>query len=557
MKNKRLQTFAHVNIVFMLVVLFLLMASIAVTLFSARRTNQTVKADIDTSLSYFCSELDSDLDRITAGVREMYLNRDVQMLMLHKNNGMDFDTVLSLQRIEEKKGSLESITPYIKQVYAYLPSVGMVLQDSRGSVGNYYLLPAEEMTRQAAQLVFAKVYQEDGDICISYPFLSSNELVFMVKVVLSPDQIENGLLHRLSGLDLEYDVFIDDEIPVISYHGDKKDAYYDTFENVPGRSGIKVRLFIAHADLSGEYLTYIYILIAMALVFLCGGIVFISLTARLLKAPMNKLILGFKQMEEGHIPVQLDYSGSSDFAYIYNAFNEMNLRLHELLGLTYEQKLLIQRAEFKQLEAQINPHFLYNTLFMMNALIKGDETEEALELSNELGAYFKYITRNTMPNALLKDEDMHARIYASIQNKRFNGRIRTVFDDLPPDVAEHEVPRLIIQPLLENAYKHGLADTVQDGLLRVGYEPGEHYLIITVENNGTAPTDEELDEWNARLLVSDGSIEVTSSMNINRRICIAYSEGSGLHFSRSELGGIKAVLTMIDKGAENVQSTDR
>ena len=90
--------------------------------------------------------------------------------------------------------------------------------------------------------------------------------------------------------------------------------------------------------------------------------------------PLSKLTDAFDEVEHGNFQVQIIQTGNDDFAYLYHAFNNMALKLSRLIERDYNQKLLLQKAEMKQLQAQINPHFLYNTFIMLQRMIL-DPTE--------------------------------------------------------------------------------------------------------------------------------------------------------------------------------------
>ena len=117
---------------------------------------------------------------------------------------------------------------------------------------------------------------------------------------------------------------------------------------------------------------------------------------------------------------------------------------------------MIQRAELKQLQSQINPHFLFNSYFLLHRLIKSRNFERAVEISKNMGTYFQFITRNASDTVSLLREYEHAEIYADIQSLRFEGRIAVEVEPLPLCCQSIMVPRLIIQPSIENAFAHRL-----------------------------------------------------------------------------------------------------
>ncbi|MCX7657034.1 MAG: histidine kinase, partial [Treponemataceae bacterium] len=161
-------------------------------------------------------------------------------------------------------------------------------------------------------------------------------------------------------------------------------------------------------------------------------------------------------MEEGDLKTRIEYERKDEFGYLFHSFNRMVDKLDELVNQVYVAKILAQKAELKQLQAQINPHFLYNSFFTLQRTIIGEDIDKAALYAEKLGSYFKYITRNRQEEVALEKEVEHARIFTDIQSMRFSRRIKIEFGCLPEECRDWIVPRLILQPLLENAFEHGL-----------------------------------------------------------------------------------------------------
>lgn len=210
-----------------------------------------------------------------------------------------------------------------------------------------------------------------------------------------------------------------------------------------------------------------------------------------------------------------------------------------------EQKELAQQSELKQLQAQINPHFLYNSFFSLRNKIRREELDSAEKLSSLLGTYFRFLTRNDEGNVPLKNEVEHAGSYAEIQHMRFYDRIQVQFDELPMDCREVLVPRLILQPVIENALNYGLEEKEEDGLLRVSFQKKEDILEIHVEDNGDYFTDEKMQKLRQKLERKD---QITGLVNIHNRLLLYWGEKSGIVIERSVLGGAEIILKILLNG---------
>ena len=279
---------------------------------------------------------------------------------------------------------------------------------------------------------------------------------------------------------------------------------------------------------------------------------------RYVHKPMLFLIQSFRRMEGGALDSLIEHERDDEFGYLYNRFNHMLQKLRVLIDQDFKQKLMMQKAELKQLQSQINPHFLYNSFFILNSLAKTGDLDRIEQFTQMLGEYFRFITRNSKDNVRLSEEIKHSRMYTEIQKLRFPRRIKVQFEDLPEQMEQIWVPRLIIQPLIENAYEHSLEKMTNDGMLRISFESDAVESRIIVEDNGGGISDAEIEELQNRLRNPSDAHEMTGMMNIHRRIVLIYGENSGLYLSRSEMNGLKVevrIRTGEEKG--HAQTLDR
>ncbi|HAL73498.1 MAG TPA: two-component sensor histidine kinase, partial [Clostridiales bacterium] len=246
----------------------------------------------------------------------------------------------------------------------------------------------------------------------------------------------------------------------------------------------------------------------------------------------------------------LQTSSNDEFSTLFHSFNQMVQNLQVLVNEVYEKELLVQHANLKQLQSQINPHFMYNSLYALSTLIKTGDNENADLFCMYLANYFRYITRSGSDLMPLADEWQHASTYLNIMTMR-NSNIRIDFQhELPAEVKKIKVPRLIIQPILENAFKHG-GKTVTHFALKVAATYTDGCLTITVDDNGKRIGDAELDDLNSRLNEHQSGQEITGLINIHKRLRLMFGQPSGLEASRSDLGGMRITATIdLKQGGE-------
>lgn len=279
-----------------------------------------------------------------------------------------------------------------------------------------------------------------------------------------------------------------------------------------------------------------------ALASLCAVSVYTVMTYRMVHRPLLQLVKSFRRMEDGSLDIQIEHKHSDEFGYLYQRFNQMIAKLQILIDQDFKQKLMMQKAELKQLQSQINPHFLYNSFFILNSLSKTGDVERIEQFTGMLGEYFRFITRNGEDYVKLSEEIRHSRMYTEIQKLRFSRRIQVQFDELPEELRDIRVPRLITQPLIENAYEHSLEKLPEEGMLRVSFESSSGEARIVIEDNGNELDDAGIKMLQEKLLHPLKFQEMTGMMNIHRRISLIHGDGGGLEISRSGLGGLKVMI---------------
>lgn len=274
-------------------------------------------------------------------------------------------------------------------------------------------------------------------------------------------------------------------------------------------------------------------------------VIFTFFLYRYIRRPMRKLVQAFKRLEMGDMSFTIKHQTADEFGYLYDRFNAMIGQLNIMIDQSYKQKILVQRAELKQMQAQINPHFLYNSFFILYSMTRRQDYEHLMEFQMQLGEYFQFLTRNAADEVILVQEVRHAQTYCEIQQKRFGHRIRIRFGPLPAAFAQLKVPRLILQPVLENAFEHGLERKEEDGRLEVEFEVDNAMLTVLVDDNGEYMTDEMLDLLRGKLEQAEVEMEeITGIVNIHRRIRLYFGPGSGVRVHRSRLGGLRVAIEL-------------
>lgn len=262
---------------------------------------------------------------------------------------------------------------------------------------------------------------------------------------------------------------------------------------------------------------------------------------RNVQMPIRELINNVQKLKRGDYSARLSNQPKNEFHFLFSRFNEMAAEIQELIEKVYAEKLRSREATLKQLQSQINPHFFYNCLFFIVSMSRLGENQAVEAMATNLGDYYRYTTRVEKQSSTLKEELGLVNNYLTIQQLRqqINYDIQ-----IPPEMLDLPIPRLLLQPLVENAIIHGLEPLVGEGRITIYMEMSVSSINIVVEDNGVGMTDIQLKE-----LRRTCSQPLTEEMgcgvwNVHQRLIYMYGDESGLLLDHSELGGVKAVLSM-------------
>lgn len=255
-----------------------------------------------------------------------------------------------------------------------------------------------------------------------------------------------------------------------------------------------------------------------------------------------------KQVEDPKTAIYPEQSGSDEIGFLITAYNAMMHRVNELSHVVTQTELLKKEAEIKMLQAQINPHFLYNTLETMRmlALMKGDD--EVAEIGLKLGKLLRYSLSKAKDETTLSEELENVGHYIDIHRLRMGERLHAELA-LQEDALKIPCPRFILQPLVENSILHGFENTRGKGAIRLELLDEADAVTIRLSDNGAGIPEDKLaiihDVLQGRLPVeripSSGGIGL---YNVHERIKAYYGGGSGMSIHSSEGLGTVTVIRL-------------
>ena len=250
---------------------------------------------------------------------------------------------------------------------------------------------------------------------------------------------------------------------------------------------------------------------------------------------------GMKRFEQGDFTTKLETTGIYEFDSLSIAFNIMVKRIESLIARQREEEAKTAEAERKVLESQMNPHFLFNTLSTIKALARLHGEDQIYTIAVRLGKLLRYSVNNHRSDDTVKESLELVESYLMIQRIRFGDRL-TYSIACPEELMETKIPRLIIQPLAENAVIHGLEGKTGEWNLMIDVSEKDDHIIIKVQDNGMgfdSPPDFES-------LMENGH---TGLYNIRRRLELRYRDDFSFDI-KSEKGRGTTISLRIPQKAE-------
>jgi len=569
--KKRVDLNSIIFRLFLLIVLFILPIIVS-GIFLFNLGKRSIKTEIESNayanVSYIKKMLEAEILNIKNLQYELSSDKDLVNLLISYLNAPRYEYYYNIASVQKRLSVMKNSNILIEDISVYYSDIKRTISVKKG-YSTYedavYLHMIENYSDYKYPLVF-----EDGLFysIVGFPPVIKSK-IYMIEVTLSAEKIRDILMKSTNISDSEVALY--DHSSHSYIFGDNLDARGELLaekylSNILNNISFDMTMYDNDdyfiVSNYSEFLNVSILEIVPKTYFhklnrysqFLWGYSFLSITIlaiysylinKNVKFPLDRMISAFKRLETGDMAVRINQKAASEYNHIYDSFNAMAEKLNVLIDNNYKQKIYMQKAELKQLQSQINPHFLYNSMFILSRLIKSGDKECAYELSQYMGTYFRFITRTSNSEVTLEQEVAFVYSYVSIQHMRFSRQWDFVFGELPKKFSALSIPRMILQPIVENAIEHGLKDIDQGGLLKISFSDEKYKLIIVVEDNGLSLTDKKIHELNRMLMTEVQNAEVTALINVHRRLKLRYGNDSGIIVSISELGGLKVEIVIM------------
>lgn len=568
----------------LLFLLFLVLPLLLLTFSSYRNTNQLILNQTLSSTGKSYDECVSILDRYFSGMAKtmdnLLTNADMYQFMKADSNQI-FTQQIQYQRLNQLFGYMKKVSD-VDRILLYVENDALHTENEQALLSLSHIEHSDWYRSLLSQgssrfwLTPGVIMEADG---------SPSDFFSYVSILYSPDNFYEpvGLMQVdvagekirqvLQDMPFAGDFFLgltDDVESFYDRDGQKGNFRYediDSADTLPGSHQWDFLLFHGqkyilrseklyppgwclaaalpeHMVFQAQQQLYPRLLAEMVLI----GLISYILACITVNSILNRLLLlntEIKKMEKGNFNICLPNPGKDEIGEIINSFQSMSRRMKAMIDEQYEMGRAVKNAELCALQAQINPHFLYNSLNLINCIAIQKDVPQITEMVSALVKFYKLTLSGGREMVPLSQELMHVKTYVHIQNIRFQGKIHFSCEE-PSWLGDCSVPKIILQPLVENAIVHGIQETAeQEGSVVVKFEretamDGTEEVLIRIQDDGAGISPDVLKTILKKEQTHQGSSYGVK--NINERLQLRFGKRYCLQYHSCTPGGTEVTV---------------
>lgn len=412
---------------------------------------------------------------------------------------------------------------------------------------------------------------KDKNLVSAFSFFISNIYDEMQHSKLSPTQFLLALRSAITDKLLYVDIMASSEedactiFEILNARGSALEGHelYLMYKGVVSINDWQIYILKSKAELLDSVGRLRMLIIWLSVVMIAICLLIVLFLSRQMTSSLQRLALQMNRMRNGELEARYYYPYKDEIGSLAKSFNYMADQVEqsmkkqeEYIAVLKEERDFVEqaqkqkrKAELQALQAQINPHFLYNTLNTITWLASEQGMNEVRILSNALGKFFRIGLSRGAEVIPVKDELEHVKSYLTIQEIRY-AEVMEYTLDVPEELWPCTILKLVLQPLVENSIYHGIKEKNGKGriVLRAREEQspdGSPQILFTVEDTGVGMSRDKVESINRALEI--GTTEHSDGygiFNVNERIKLYYGEGYGLHYESCEGEWTRATLTI-------------
>lgn len=319
-------------------------------------------------------------------------------------------------------------------------------------------------------------------------------------------------------------------------NGDEMEVVY----NANNRAGFALVSLTPVKYLRQRLNSLLFFTVLITIAILAIGIAANYMLSNYITEGISKLVEKIKKVSSGNLNVNLDenYYRKDEIGYLDRQFDKMLEKINLLFKEVHEAGMKQKEIELKALEAQINPHFLYNTLSCINWMAIDIDADNISYAINALAKYYRLTLNKGRDIIPIMDEIEQVKAYLDIQKIRFGDKFKATFD-IDENLCQYMTPKLILQPFVENAIIHGFEGINYKGLINVTAREEHEHIQFAIVDNGRGMDDDTLN----KVMITSNSNSY-GIKNVVEKIKLLYGDKYGIEIESKEYNGTKVIISI-------------
>lgn len=517
---------------------------------SNRIIKETIGNQTD-KISFFSAIINTDIEKVMQSTNQLCSDKAVVDFVDTWNGRVNGESYLLYVDAYNALKEYRNISLYIDDIFLYLPKTEEILSASRS------IIPCEGEYLEMKQVHLEKgehfFYYEDD---LYYLSRSSNQIMTGIKVSLQ--EIRRTLKTFDSRKFYDY-FFVHADTKELLEHPDKMDetgkAIYEAIQwdgekmqeiRAEGNqylvyqigrpsNGFLIMMYLNRTDAySSIYALYWGWFILTVLLILIPA-VFSMMIRNVIKRPMDKLQKAMEMVEREKYDYRLETDESKEFNYVFVQYNRMTQKVRNLIKEVLEKQVQVEQARYKELQMQINPHFLFNSLYMGYRMAQAEDCEAVGDLCMYLGDYFSVLTFVSNDDISVENEVKFATTYLQLNRMRFGEKLQFSVK-ISEGIEDYRIPPLLLQPLIENAITHGMEKCMHPCRIEVQIYEEKGNLSFKVTDDSGVMTQETIDQLFEAVRQKKMPDKNFGLWNIQNRLKQLDEENEGICMAKTEEG---------------------
>lgn len=539
-------------------------------------------------IRFFVEQMDVEADRLWSAAFVVAADPDAQQLQLQSTSETDYSNLASKRLLLQKLDMQSTSFEWVNDFTVYSPFSDVVVSTNlKQSYDTNYFRDAIQQRWDYRVIVTDRGPERGFVRDLITPFGSPSKQRdpnLYVEVTFTSDNLIKMLERFMQGSFGQPFLYHPDYEPIIPRELDPElmnamaEQFYIIKSKNPTEGSAKITFqdepylvnYVPSASLLGWYMVDFQpmkkvlepidhskrMFYASGLLLLLMGIVSAALLYRNVQKPINDLIRAVRSLRRGAYDYRIKSEPYSEFHYLIDQFNLMSEDIETLIDKVYAEQLHAKESSLKHLQAQINPHFLYNNFAFIQSMAQLERTKVIVAFTQHLSQYYRYTTRTEQQLTSLSEEMELIRNYLEIH--RMQSERLQFHEHIEDGMMSVLMPRLLLQPLVENAIVHGMEEKIGKFEISITGNRTEFGWQLTVEDNGIGMQHEDLESLRHSLSLQVSADHSLGLRNVHQRLRHYFGQTSGLLIEHSNLGGLRVTLLMnTDGGDSGVGGSDR